>query len=42
MRQEVKIIGIDRLDDSSVDFVNNIIKVTGKRNKQRLVPFEMN
>ena len=27
------------LDDSSVDFVNNIIKVTGKRNKQRLVPF---
>lgn len=27
------------LDDSQVDFVNNQIKVTGKRNKQRIVPF---
>lgn len=27
------------LDDDSVDFVNNEVKVTGKRNKQRIVPF---
>lgn len=27
------------LDDQQVDFVNNQIKVTGKRNKQRIVPF---
>lgn len=27
------------LDDVSVDFSNRLIKVTGKRNKQRLVPF---
>lgn len=27
------------LDDSDVDFVNNRIKVTGKRDKQRIVPF---
>ena len=27
------------LDDSQVDFVNGQIKVTGKRNKQRIVPF---
>lgn len=27
------------LNDDSVDFVNNEIKVTGKRNKQRIVPF---
>lgn len=27
------------LDDQQVDFVNNQIRVTGKRNKQRIVPF---
>ncbi|MCQ2129713.1 MAG: tyrosine recombinase XerC [Bacteroidaceae bacterium] len=27
------------LDDSSVDFIQNQLKVTGKRNKQRIVPF---
>ena len=27
------------LNDDMIDFVNNEIKVTGKRNKQRLVPF---
>ncbi len=27
------------LDDASVDFVNREIKVTGKRNKQRVIPF---
>ena len=27
------------LDDSDVDFVNHQLKVTGKRNKQRIVPF---
>lgn len=27
------------LDDTAVDFVNRLIKVTGKRNKQRLIPF---
>ena len=27
------------LDDRQVDFANNQIKVTGKRNKQRIVPF---
>ena len=28
-----------RLDDSDVDFVNQQLKVTGKRNKQRIIPF---
>ena len=27
------------LDDNMVDFVNRLIKVTGKRNKQRVIPF---
>lgn len=27
------------LDDSMIDFVNSELKVTGKRNKQRIVPF---
>lgn len=27
------------MDDASVDFVNREIKVTGKRNKQRVIPF---
>lgn len=27
------------LDDTDVDFVNRTVKVTGKRNKQRIVPF---
>ncbi|RRD02162.1 tyrosine-type recombinase/integrase [Prevotella sp. OH937_COT-195] len=27
------------LDDAHVDFLNNHVKVTGKRNKQRIVPF---
>ena len=27
------------LDDSDVDFVNQQLKVTGKRNKQRIIPF---
>ena len=27
------------LDDASVDFVNSELKVTGKRNKQRVIPF---
>ena len=27
------------LDDGDVDFLNNSVKVTGKRNKQRIVPF---
>ena len=27
------------LDDAQVDFINSQIKVTGKRNKQRIVPF---
>ena len=27
------------LDDTDVDFVNCTVKVTGKRNKQRIVPF---
>lgn len=27
------------LDDNSIDFVNKEIKVTGKRNKQRIIPF---
>lgn len=27
------------LDDEMVDFVNNQLKVTGKRNKQRIIPF---
>ena len=27
------------LDDEDIDFVNDVLKVTGKRNKQRLVPF---
>ena len=31
-----ELIGLDIL---SVDFVNSIIKVTGKRNKQRIIPF---
>ena len=28
------------LDDGSVDFAGGVIKVTGKRNKQRLIPFD--
>lgn len=28
------------LDDKDVDFASSVIKVTGKRNKQRLVPFD--
>lgn len=28
------------LDDKSVDFVNRVIKVTGKGNKQRVIPFD--
>ena len=27
------------LDDSMVDFSNRQLKVTGKRNKQRVIPF---
>ena len=27
------------LDDDSVDFVNNQLKVLGKRNKERVIPF---
>ena len=30
------------LDDAAVDFVNNELKVTGKRNKQRVIPFGEN
>jgi integrase/recombinase XerC len=30
------------LREDDVDFVKNVLKVTGKRNKQRLIPFSMN
>ena len=30
------------LDDADIDLFSNVIKVTGKRNKQRLIPFGEN
>lgn len=30
------------LDDADIDFSASLIKVTGKRNKQRLIPLVMN
>lgn len=32
-----ELVGLDRVD---VDFASSLIKVTGKRNKQRLIPFD--
>ncbi|MBQ9650898.1 MAG: tyrosine-type recombinase/integrase [Prevotella sp.] len=34
--REAELVG---LDDQSIDFVNSQMKVTGKRNKQRVIPF---
>ena len=35
----VRLSELTGLDDDDVNFVNNNIKVTGKRNKQRIIPF---
>ena len=35
----IRLSELTSLDNSSVDFVNRQIKVTGKRNKQRIIPF---
>lgn len=35
----VRLSELTGLDDKDVDFVNHQLKVTGKRNKQRLIPF---
>ena len=36
----MRLIELIGLDDESVDFASSVIKVTGKRNKQRLIPFD--
>ena len=36
----MRLIELIGLDDESVDFSSSVIKVTGKRNKQRLIPFD--
>jgi len=37
----IRLAELIALNDSDVDFVNGQLKVTGKRNKQRIVPFGM-
>ena len=35
----IRLSELTGLDDDTVDFVNHQLKVTGKRNKQRIIPF---